>query len=221
MSGIFGPNTSNRELLWTALGLVALLVNVILLARAIGNLRALDALGQNGGRRLSAWTAIGIQAGLTLTQTVMVATGISAARLPPTYSVAGNIVGGGLVVNEAIMVAVAVYALTRWHILDRYFDARATVAPSRAEAVAQTRHSETMAELEHNTDITTEARDGALEAFGAANSVNAKIIAVQQEIAATNKVAGEAATAAMESTDKLRAVLERQERERTAREGGE
>jgi len=169
MSGIFGPNTSTREILWTALGLVALLVNVILLARAVGNLRALDALGQNGGRRLSAWTAIGIQAGLTLTQTVMVATGISAARLPPTYSVAGNIVGGGLVVNEAIMVVVAVYALTRWHILDRYFDARAT-----------------------------EARDGAIEAFVAAS---------------------EAATAAMESTDKLRAVLERQEGERKEREG--
>mgnify|MGYP000331820191 CR=1 FL=1 len=213
---MLGPNASAIEVLWTALGLLALAVNLVLLSRAVGNLRALDALGQNGGRRLSAWTAIGIQIGLTLPQAVTVAIGVAVLRLPPTKAptLAGAIVGGGLVANEAILAAVAVYALARWHILDRYFDARAGAAASEAEAVAETRHTETMVELTHNTEITTEARDGAIEAFHAANELNSKI-------AETNRVAGEAAAAAMESTDKLRVVLERQERERTAREGGE
>jgi len=80
-----------------------------------------------------------------------------------------------------------------------------------AKNADELRHDTQMTELLHNTEVTTEARDGALEAFHSANSANVKI-------AETNKVAGEAATAAKESTDKLHELMEKLEGERKERE---
>ncbi len=82
-----------------------------------------------------------------------------------------------------------------------------------ARGADELRHETQMTELLHNTEVTTEARDGALEAFHSANSANIKI-------AETNKVAGEAATAAKESTDKLHELMEKLEGERKEREDG-
>jgi len=73
------------------------------------------------------------------------------------------------------------------------------------------RHDTQMTELVHNTEISTEARDGALDAYHTANNMNEKLLRVQQEIAETNRAAGR-------SADALRALLEEQESGRSNRQ---
>ncbi len=76
----------------------------------------------------------------------------------------------------------------------------------QSTTVEAARHAETMTELVHNTALTTEARDGAQDAYHAA-------IQVQERIAETNRVAREASEAAGASADALREYLERKDRE--------
>lgn len=200
---------SIAEIAWTAIGIVALIVNLGLTWNARGDYAALTRLGQNGGRKIAARTALVIQAGLTAPQVVAVAIGVLALLSPPTNGATPTtrttlILTIGLILNELILVWVALYTHLRRRLLLGYLD-------KQEDTAGAARHEEAMTELLHNTEVSTEARDGALESFHAANNLNIKI-------AETNRVAGEASAAAMESTDKLYDLMERLEGERKDRE---
>ncbi len=206
-----GETASLVEILWVACGAVGVIAFGILAWRAHAALRALRVLGLNGGRKIAGRTTLIKQLLLGATQVIVMATGIVGALSPDTAtgtSTATAIATLGILVNEAIIMGVGIFGLIRGDVLDRYLAAHDA---TRGDAATIARHVETMAELTHNTEITTEARDGALEAFHAANEANVKI-------AETNRVAGEAAQAAAQSTDKLRGLMERLEHERKDRE---
>lgn len=197
------------EVAWTAIGLVALVVNAGLTRNAWQDYTALIRLDKNGARRIAARTAVAIQAGLTAPQAIAVIIGVTAMLTPPAnpgraISLPLLIITYGLILNELILVGVAIYTHVGRRVLLNYLD-------GTEESAGASRHAETMAELVHNTEVSTEARDGALESFHAANDVNNRIIGVQKDIAETNRIAGESAESLHEYMEKLEA--ERKERE--------
>jgi len=207
---------SPPEVLWTLIGVVALAINLWLLRDVWLDARALNRLGQNGAKKIAVMTAIGIQVGLTLPQVIAVAIGIVSLLVPPSsphaiVTAPLVIVTVGILLIEIILTLVALFTRVRRTRLLDYMES------SESDTIAM-RHAETMGELVHITEVTTEARDGAQYA---ANSLNEMIMSVQEDIAATNKVAATAAAAAMENTDRLRELVERLERERSTRDAGD
>lgn len=198
------------EILWTLTGALALIINLWLLHDVRLDARALDRRGQNGAKRIAVQTAIGIQAGLTLPQVIAVVIGVLSMLTPPEnparpVTTTLVVVTVGILLIEIILTGVALFTRVRRTQLLDYLEA--------GERETNTlRHVETMAELTHNTEVTTEAREGAQDAYRAANAVNLKV-------AESNKIAGEASAAAMQSTDNLRKLMERLEGERKQREG--
>lgn len=208
-----GHTASLAEIAWTALAAIAATINVWLLADAARDVRAVRRAAQNGARRIAGHTALGIQIGLTLPQVLALCLGLIALDLPPSMRTgddarAATILVLGLTLNQLILAGVGVFMRIRRALLLAYLERRDRQVIT---VVGAERHAESMAELVHNTEITTEARDGALEAYHAANDVNNRIIGVQQEIAATNEVAGKAASSLKEYMEKLE--TERQDRE--------
>lgn len=196
---------SPPEVLWTIIGVVALGINLWLLRDVWLDARALDRLGQNGAKKIAVMTAIGIQVGLTLPQVIAVVIGVVSLLVPPSnpHAIVTTplvIVTVGILLIEIILTLVALFTRVRRTQLLDYLAVNEREANSR-------RHAETMVELVHNTALTAEAKDAAI-------SANVKI-------AATNKVAGEAATAATQSADKLRELMEKLERERAERKEDE
>jgi len=181
---------SPQEIAWTTVGLLALIVNAGLTLNARRDYRALIRLGRNGALKIAAKTAVIVQAGLTLPQVIAVFIGVVAMLTPPAVPTVpltrtGIVVTLGLIGIEVVLVGVGLYTQIRRLKLLAYLN--------RTEQTAETtRHEETMTELVHNTEVSTEARDGALESFHAADNLNEKILNVQQEIAETNRVAGAA-----------------------------
>lgn len=199
---------SPLEVLWTLFGIVGLVMFGILAWRAYAALAALRRLGLNGGRKIAGKTVLVKQIALGASQVIVVATGIVQALAPPAKAglplpFPALVATLGIVGMELIIMGVGVFGLIRADVLDRYLAAHDS---GEQDATNQARHAETMTELTHNTEVTTEA----MEAFHSANSANIKI-------AETNKVAGEAASAAIRSTDKLRDLMERLELERGER----
>ncbi len=203
------------EVAWTVIGLVALLVNLGLTRNAWQDYAALIRLDKNGARRIAARTAVTIQAGLTAPQAIAVTIGVIAMLTPPTNPgkpIAPPVlmVMFGLIAIEIILVWVGLYTHVRRRLLLNYLN-------GLEESAGATRHAEAMTELVHNTELTTEARDGVQDAYHVANNLNSRMLEVQQDIAATNLSAGDAATAAKQSTDKLRDLMEKLEGERVDR----
>lgn len=207
--GDIRQTASVAEVAWTTIGLVALVVNLGLTWNAARDYRALTSLGRNGGRKIAAQTALTIQAGLTAPQVVAVAIGVLAMLNPPAnpdkpVPLVALILTLGLILNEAILVWVGLYTHFRRVKLLGYLD-------RQEQTAGEARHVESMAELTHNTQISTEARDGALDAFHTADNMNLKLLKVQQEIAEINQAAGR-------SADALRELLEEQENGRATRQ---
>lgn len=206
---LLSDTASVAEVAWTIIGTIGLLINLSLAWQAWRDYRALIRLGKNGSRKIAARTAVGIQSGLALPQLIAVVIGVASMLTPPAnpdipVPPAVVAITVGLVVNEAILVAVgALTHIGRIRLL-AYLD-------RTEESAGAARHAETMAELEHNTEISTEARDGAIDAFRAANAVNIKI-------AETNTVAGEASRQSGEEARKLREYLIGQDQSRSARQ---
>ncbi len=206
----FAETASFPEAVWSIASAVGLFVFLGLTWQAWRDYSALMRLGRNGGRKIAAWTAIGIQGGLVATQAIAVAIGIMGGSLPPDVPVrpattTETLMTLGLIASEAILVGVGVLTHVGRVRLLSYLE-----GAKESENVAQ--HAETMTELVHNTAVTTAARDGAQEAYRAADNINAKILDVQQEIAETNRVAGDAA-------EQLHDYMHQLEGERKDREG--
>jgi len=186
-----GENASIAEVVWAISSAVGLLVFVGLTWQAWRDYNALIRLGQNGGRKIAAWTAIGIQGGLAATQAIAVAIGVLRGVLPPQVplkpvTTTETLITLGLIMSEVVLVSVGVLThVGRVRLLSYLEGVR--------ESEDAARHAETMAELVHNTEVTTEARDGAQEAYHAANNINSKILDVKQEIAETNRVTDQVA----------------------------
>jgi len=184
-----GETASIADAVWAIASAVGLLVFVGLTWQAWRDYKALIRLGRNGGRKIAAWTAIGIQGGLATTQAIAVAIGLLRGVLPPVVplkpaTTTETLITLGLIVSEALLVGVGVLThVGRVRLLNYLAGAN--------EPEGDTQHDETMKELIHNTEVTTEARDGAQDAYRAANNFNAKLTDVQQEIAETNRVAEE------------------------------
>ena len=181
--------------------MVGLLVFLGLTWQAWRDYSALIRLGRNGGRKIAAVTAIGIQVGLATTQAIAVAIGVLRGALPPAVplkpaTTTETLITLGLIASEAILVGVGILThVGRVRLLSYLEGSR--------EPEEVTQHAETMAELVHNTEVTTEARDGAQDAFHAANNFNAKLSDVQQKIAETNRVAEEVSEQLHEYTQQL------------------
>jgi len=183
-----GENASIADAVWAISSAVGLVIFLGLSWQAWRDYNALIRLGKNGGRKIAAWTAIGIQGGLAVTQAIAVAIGVLKGVLPPAVplnpvTTTETFITIGLIVSEVILVGVGVLThVGRVRLLSYLEGAR------EAEDVA--RHAETMAELVHNTEVTIEARDGAQHAYEVANN-NSRILGVQQDIAETDGVADE------------------------------
>jgi len=157
---------------------------------------AVSRVGQDGGRKIAAWTAIGIQGGLTATQAIAVGIGVAAGSIPPAVPVSPvttteATVALGLVVRQMVLVSVGILTHVGRVRLLNYLESVKGQEGTTQHAESAAQHAETMEELVHNTEVTTEARDGAQHAYDAANNFNAKLTDVQQEIAETNRVAEE------------------------------
>lgn len=151
--------TSPPELLWTLAGLVALGINLWLLRDVWLDARALDRKHQNGAKKIAVRTAIGIQAGLTVSQVIAVVIGVFLILTPPENPARPTTaelvaVTVGILLIEAILTGVALFTRVRRTQLLDYLES------SEREA-NEVRHAETMVEFRHNTDISTEARDAA------------------------------------------------------------
>lgn len=105
------------EILWTGIGLLALLMNLWLLWDAVRDMRALATSGRNGARRIVARTSAVVQFGLAAPQGIAVLLGVI-AMLAPTRNPnsattrATVIIIAGLILNQVIALAVALYS--RW-----------------------------------------------------------------------------------------------------------
>jgi len=205
-----GENVRIADVVWGISGIVGLLVFLGLAWQSWRDYRALLRLGQNGGRKIAAWTAIGIQGGLATTQALAVAIGVLRGAIPPAIplkpaTTTETLITLGLIVSEIVLVSVGVLThVGRVRLLSYLEGVR--------ESEDAARHAETMAELVHNTEVTTEARDGAQDAYHAANNFNAKLSDVQQDIAETNRVAEEV-------SEQLHKYSQQLEGERKDREG--
>ncbi len=147
------------EVLWTLIGALALMINLWLLRDVQLDARALDRRGQNGAKRIAVRTAIGIQAGLTVPQVIAVVIGVVSMLTHPEnparpVTTTLVVVTVGIVLIEASLTLVALFTRVRRAQLLAYLE-------STERDVDGSRHVETMAELSHNTEITTEARDAA------------------------------------------------------------
>jgi hypothetical protein len=76
-------NVSILEAIWTIAAMIGLMVQVVLLASAIGDLNALKRTQQNGERRIIAWQNIRNEAVRLILQSVFVWIGLVASSLPP------------------------------------------------------------------------------------------------------------------------------------------
>ncbi len=147
------------EMLWTLTGVLALMINLWLLRDVQLDARALERRGQNGAKRIAVRTAIGIQAGLTVSQVIAVVIGVLSMLTPPEnparpVTTTLVVVTVGIVLIEASLTLVALFTRVRRAQLLAYLEGAERDPNSQ-------RHVETMAELSHNTEITTEARDAA------------------------------------------------------------
>jgi len=146
---------------WAISSAIGLIVFLGLCWQAWRDYRALARLGQNGGRKIAAVTAIGIQGGLAATQAIAVAIGVLRGVLPPAVplkpeTTMETLVTLALIVSEIILVGVGILThVGRVRLLSHLEDAK--------ESENAARHAETMTELMHNTEVTTQARDGAQE----------------------------------------------------------
>lgn len=202
------------EILWTMFGVVGLLMFGILTWRAYAALAALRRLGLNGGRKIAGQTVLIKQVALGTSQVIVVATGIIQALAPPAkvglpQPFPAVVATLGIMGMELIIMGVGIFGLLRADVLDRYLAAHDS---DEQDTTNRERHAETMTELTHNTEITTEARDGAIEAYRAADAVN-------QQIAESNRVAGESNRVAGESAEALKEYMQKLEGERQDREG--
>ena len=191
-----GETASIADAVWAISSAVGLLVFVGLTWQAWRDYSALIRLGRNGGRKIAAWTAIGIQGGLATTQAIAVAIGVLRGVLPPAVplkpaTTTETLITVGLIASEALLVGVGVLTHVGRVRLLNYLESVKGQEGTTQHAESATQHAETMKELVHNTEVTTEARDGAQDAYHAANNFNAKLTDVQQEIAETNRVAEE------------------------------
>lgn len=155
---------SPPEVIWTLIGLMALGINFWLLRDAWFDARILDRLGQNGAKKIAVRTAIGIQLGLTLPQAIAVTIGVVSLLIPPANPNAPVttplvIVTVGILLIEASLTLVALFTRVRRAQLLAYLE-------STERDVNGLRHAETMAELSHNTDVSTAARDAAQQTHG-------------------------------------------------------
>ncbi len=159
MFGNLRETANPPELLWTLTGVLALMINLWLLRDVQLDARALDRRGQNGAKRIAVRTAIGIQAGLTLPQVIAVVIGVLSMVTPPEnparpVTTTLVVVTVGIVLIEASLTLVALFTRVRRAQLLAYLE-------STERDVNHSHHAETMAELSHNTDVSTEARDAA------------------------------------------------------------
>lgn len=150
---------SPPEVLWTLIGLLALVFNLWLLRDAWLDARLLERRGQNGAKKIAARTAIGVQLGLTVPQAIAVVIGVISLLVPPSnpdtpVTAPLVVVTVGIMLIEISLTLVAVFTRVRRAQLLAYLESTERDANSQ-------RHAETMAELSHNTAITTEARDTA------------------------------------------------------------
>jgi len=150
---------SPPEVLWTLTGVLALCINLWLLRDVQLDARALDRRGQDGAKKIAVRTAIGIQAGLTAPQVIAVVIGVISMLTPPDNPAAPVtpllvVVTVGIVTIEALLTLVALFTRVRRTQLLDYLE-------SGGRDVNGSQHAETMAELSHNTDVSTEARDAA------------------------------------------------------------
>ena len=194
-----GEAASVTDAVWAISSAVGLLVFVGLTWQAWRDYVAVKPVAQNRGRKIAAVTAIGIQVGLTATQAIAVGIGVLRGVLPPVVplkpaTTTETLITLALITSEVVVVGVGILThVGRVRLLAHLKEARE----------AQNDHAETMAELVHNTEVTTEARDDAQDAYRAANSVNEKILGVRQEIAETNRVAEEVAEQLHKYTQQL------------------
>ncbi len=150
---------SPPEVIWTLIGLMALGINFWLLRDAWFDARLLDRLGQNGAKKIAVRTAIGVQIGLTLPQVIAVTIGVVSLLIPsanPNAPVTTPlvIVTVGILLIEVILTLVALFTRVRRTQLLAYLE-------SSERDANGLRHAETMTELSHNTDVSTDARDAA------------------------------------------------------------
>ncbi len=200
---------SPPEVLWTLTGLLALGINLWLLRDALLDAHALERRGQNGAKKIAVRTAIGVQVGLTAAQVIVVAIGVISMLTPPDNPAAPVtpllvVVTAGIVMIEALLTLVAFFTRVRRSQLLDYLESEIRETVSR-------RHAETMVELIHNTEVSTEARDGAQHAYKETDSINEKILAVHRQVLANNEAATEAAR-------NLKEYMEGQEEVRHQRE---
>ncbi len=200
---------STPEVFWTLTGLLALEINLWLLRDAHLDARAIERRGQNGAKKIAVRTAIGILVGLSVPQVIAVAIGVVLMLTPPenpARPVTNTliIVTVGMVLIEASLTIVAFFTRVRRTQLLDYLESEVR------ETVTQ-RHAETMVELVHNTEVSTEARDGAQHAYQETDSINEKILAVHKQVLANNEAATDVARS-------LKEYMEGQEEVRHQRE---
>lgn len=177
--------TSIADVAWAISSAVGLLVFVGLTWQAWRDYSALIRLGRNGGRKIAAWTAIGIQGGLASTQAIAVAIGVLRGALPPAAplkpaTTTETLITLGLIMSEAVLVGVGLLTHVGRVRLLNYLE-------GTREAESPTQHAETMKELVHNTEVTTEARDGAQEANRVADEVSEQLHEYMQQLEGEHK----------------------------------
>ncbi len=175
-----GETTSIADVAWAISSAVGLLVFVGLTWQAWRDYSALIRLGKNGGRKIAAWTAIGIQGGLAATQAIAVAIGVLRGAIPPAAplkpaTTTETLITVGLIASEVVLVGVGILTHVGRVRLLRYLE-------GVRESEDAARHAETMKELVHNTEVTTEARDGAQEANRAADEVAEQLHEYMQQL---------------------------------------
>jgi len=199
------------QIIWIILGMIGAIATGIMALQAVATHRMLIRREINGARRIAAIINLIVQCELLVVQIIVIVTGGVSALIPAanpdiTVSLPLIIVTFGIGGMEVVLVAVSLTGLAGWNALDQYLKGQERQERQEQDEATElaSQHAETMVELVHNTEVSTEARDGALESLHQASEAN--VMAAER-----NRVAGESAEALHEYMKKLEG--ERQDRE--------
>lgn len=205
------PDVTPAEVLGFSVSILGFLLNAALLALVLGDLRALLRAGRNGAKRLLARTAVGVKLTLTLVQLVFVSVGLFALVSPPInpdqpVMTHEAVVTSARIVTATLLAGLGVYMHARRILLLKYLSDERD-----REALGTVQHVEVMTELRHNTAVTEEAREEAVQAKTEATVAQANAATAVGEAAAAREEAARAKTEAKGAHDKAAASNEKVE----------